>query len=181
VPRFTNLAYGNYSIENFYSGLFEVTSADFNTHDDLLAQAFFNFVAANTRAVAMGNEQEVRGLKDAAFIDSGEFTANLQTNINSPGNLNLISKCLTPLVAAALFVLAVEVGPSATENAKNGTIVLKNSKTETGDPCTAEVEHHVIKQLQLLGLDDWPEACEKAREVARRTGLKSPSRVLRGP
>ena len=56
--QFYKLAYGNYSLDDFYSGRFEVTSADFDTFDDVLLQAFFNFTAANTRAIAEGREQD---------------------------------------------------------------------------------------------------------------------------
>ena len=75
--QFYKLAYGNYSINDLYSGRFEVTSADFDTFDDALLQAFFNFTAANTRALAEGNEADVRGFIDAAFVDSGEYLAQL--------------------------------------------------------------------------------------------------------
>jgi hypothetical protein len=40
--RFYKIAYGNYSISDFYSATFEVTEADFDTVDDVLLQAFFN-------------------------------------------------------------------------------------------------------------------------------------------
>lgn len=33
--------------------------------------------------------------------------------------------------------------------------------------------------IQLLGLDEWSEACKKAREVSRRTGMRSPATVKR--
>jgi hypothetical protein len=74
--QFYQATYGNYSIDDFYTGRFEVTSENFNTHDDVLLQAFFNFAAANTRAVAESREGDVRSFKDAAFIDSGTLLPN---------------------------------------------------------------------------------------------------------
>ncbi|WP_439360717.1 hypothetical protein [Bradyrhizobium sp. DASA03007] len=177
--QFYKLAYGNYSIDDLYSGRFEVTSADFDTFDDALLQAFFNFTAANTRAVAQDRDADVKGFVDAAFIDSGEYTAQLQTNINSPGFISLIGRKITPLVASALLVIAVEIGPAAVQEIERGNIVLRNSKASAADTCTAEVERQAFRQIQLLGLDEWPAACDKAREVARRTGLKSPATVKR--
>lgn len=178
--QFYKLAYGNYSIDDLYSGRFEVTSADFDTFDDVLLQAFFNFAAANTRAIAEGRDEDVCGFAEAAFIDSGEYLAQLQTNINSPGFIALLSQKITPLVASALLLVAVQVGPAALAEIEAGTFVLKNSKAPQADLCTAEVEKQVVRQIQLLGLDKWPAACEKAQEVVKRTGLRSPATIKQG-
>lgn len=174
--RFYKVAYGNYSISDFYSAKFEVTEADFDTVDDVLLQAFFNFVAANTRAVQEPGQQ-VLGFGAAAFKDSGDFIPKLQTNVNSPGDISLVSKVITPLVASVLFLLAVDVGPSAKAEAEQGTLILRNSKAAENDPCTAKVVESSMQILKLLNLDDWPEACQRAQEVAKKTGLKSPARV----
>jgi hypothetical protein len=115
----------------------------------------------------------------AAFQNSGEYIAKLQINVNSPGDISLASKVITPLVASVLFLLAVEVGSLAKLEAENGTLILRNSKAATGDVCTAKVHESAIQILKLLDLDDWPEACEHAQEVAKKTGLKSPARVER--
>ena len=177
---FYKIAYGNYSISDFYSARFEVTEADFDTLDDVLLQAFFNFVAANTKAVTENGDQAiVRGFADAAFVDSGEFTPHLQTNINSPGDITLVSRVITPLVASVLFLLAVQVGPAAKGEAEADTLVLKNSKADVQDPCTAAVFKSSTQIIKLLDLDEWPKACERAQEVARKTGLKSPAKVER--
>ena len=138
--KFYKIAYGNYSISDFYSATFEVTEADFDTVDDVLLQAFFNFVAANTRAVAhLDDGATVLSFADAAFKDSGEWIAKLQINVNSPGDISLVSKVITPLVASVLFLLAVEVGPVAQAEAVHGTLILRNSKAAENDSCTAKV------------------------------------------
>jgi hypothetical protein len=166
-------------IDDYYSALFQVTSADFDTHDDVLLQAFFNFVAANTKAVIEDEDPDVLGFAEAAFKDSGEYVAKLRINVNSPGDIALISKVITPLVASILFLLAVEVGPSARAEAQNGTLILRNSKAATDDPCTAKVFESSVQILKLLDLDEWPAACVRAQEVANKTGLKSPAKVER--
>jgi len=170
--RFYKIAYGNYSISDFYSARFEVTEADFDTVDDVRLQAFFNFVAANIRAVENPGAP-ILSFTDAAFQDSGEYIAQLQTNINSPGDISLVSRVITPLVASVLFLLAVEVGPAAKAEADNDTLILRNSKAAADDPCTAKVFQ---SSMQIL---KWPAACERAQEVAKKTGLKSPAKVER--
>jgi hypothetical protein len=177
--RFYKLAYGNYSINDFYSARFEVTEADFDTVDDVLLQAFFNFVAANTKAVEGPEGTKAVNFIDAAFRDSGEYIAKLQINVNSPGDISLVSKVITPLVASVLFLLAVEVGPTAKAEAEGSTLILRNSKAAADDPCTAKVFQSSMQILKLLNLDDWPAACERAQEVAKKTGLKSPAKVER--
>jgi hypothetical protein len=172
---FYKIAYGNYSIDDYFSALFEVTSPDFDTYDDLLLQAFFNFVAANTKAIDEG--KPLVGFAQGAFQDSGEYVAKLQTNVNSPGDIGLVSKLITPLVASVLFLLAVEVGPSARAEAEKGTLILRNSKAAADDPCTAKVFESSMQFLKLLDLDEWPIACQRAQEVAKKTGLKSPAKV----
>lgn len=177
--RFYKIAYGNYSISDFYSARFEVTEADFDTVDDVVLQAFFNFVAANTKAVLEPNaaDSPILGFAAAAFKNSGDYIPKLQINVNSPGDISLVSRLITPLVASVLFLLAVDVGPSARAEAQNGTLILRNSKAADNDPCTAKVFESSMEILKLLGLDEWPEACQRAQEVAKKTGLRSPARV----
>jgi hypothetical protein len=174
---FYKLAYGNYSIDDSYSARFDVTSADFDTMDDVRIQAFFNFVAANTKAVTDGSP--VRSFAEAAFLDSGEYIPTLQTNINSPGSLMLHARRITPLVASILFLLAVDVGPAAKAEVEAGTLILRNTQASTEDPCSARVFEVSMEMIRLMNLDDWPEACAHAQEAAQKTGLKSPARVQR--
>jgi hypothetical protein len=136
-------------------------------------------VAANTKAVQGPEGAKALNFNDAAFKDSGEYTAKLQINVNSPGDISLVSKVITPLVASVLFLLAVEVGPTAKAEADGGTLILRNSKAAADDPCTAKVFQSSMQILKLLNLDDWPAACERAQEVAKKTGLKSPAKVER--
>lgn len=174
---FYKLAYGNYSIDDSYSARFDVTSPDFDTIDDVRIQSFFNFVAANTKAVTEG--VAIKGFSEAAFFDSGDYIPHLQTNINSPGSLMLHARMITPLVASILFVLAVDVGPTAKAEVDSGTLVLRNSMAPPDDPCSARVFSVSMDMLRLMNLDDWPAACARAQEAAQKTGLKSPAKVQR--
>lgn len=174
---FYKLAYGNYSIDDAYSARFDVDSPDFDTVDDVRIQAFFNFVAANTQAVIEG--KKLRSFGDAIFHDSGDYIAQLQTNINSPGNLMLHGRMITPLVASILFLLAVDVGPAAKAEIEAGTLILQNSKAPATDPCSAKVFEVSMEMIRLMNLDEWPAACAQAQEAARKTGLKSPAKVQR--
>lgn len=174
---FYKLAYGNYSIDDSYSARFDVESPDFDTIDDVRIQAFFNFVAANTQAILEGKKP--KSFAESIFYDSGSYIAQLQTNINSPGNLMLHAKMITPLVASILFVLAVDVGPAAKAEIEAGTLVLQNTKAPAADPCSAKVFEVSMEMIKLMNLDDWPAACARAQEAAQKTGLRSPAKVQR--
>lgn len=170
-------AYQSFIIQdNLYCCRFDVSSPDFSAKDDFLIQSFFNFVAANTKAIDEGRLAAVLGIKDAAFSDAGTYDPDLRTNINSPGWLSIFSRHATPLVAASLLSIALEIDPSvAVEAAKNDMIELGNSN---GSPdCALPVHKHVVNHIKLLGLEKWPEACEIAKKAAHRSGLKSPTKA----
>ena len=168
-------AYGSYILPGEYRARFNVRDPEFTTTDDLYIQAFFNFVAANSRNIRLQNE--VMGIRQAAFERLGDDAIELQSNINSPGFLNLISANLAPLVATALFALAVTIGPDAVAAAEQGTILVGNS-LDAGDPCTVAINEEVLQHLRLLGLEKWTDACEIARQAADSTGLSGQAEVV---
>jgi hypothetical protein len=165
-------AYGSYTIGNQFNSRFEVASLTFKTSDDLLIQAFFNFIANNTIAVSEGHLDNIKSFDESIFVDLGDFAPDLRTNVNSPGFLNLSGTNLTPIVASVMLIIAVAIGPSAVQAAETGKLRIGNISAPLDDPCTAEINHQVLTQLKLLGLDKWTKACERARLAQKRTGLK---------
>lgn len=158
-----------------YRVRFDVDKPEFTTTDDLYIQAFLNFVAANSRRIDEGGK--LLPIHQAAFEHLGDHALELQSNINSPGFLNLISSKVAPLVASALFMLAISVGPEAVDAAENGLITIGNS-LDAGDPCTVAVAEEVVEHLRLLGIEKWTEACEIARQVRESTGLSGQTEVV---
>jgi len=174
-----NLALSSFFMEGTYSVRFDVEAEDYNTDDDILLKAFIKFVTANTVATAITHDNAVMGIKEATFAPTAGFSSELRTSINSPGFIELVSKNLIPAAVAALFALAVQVGPSAVQAAKENTIVFGNSQAGPDDPCTAPVSETVLLQLRLLGLDKWSEACQIARQVEEKADLKGSTTVTR--
>lgn len=173
-PAIYREAYGSYILPGEYRARFNVSDPDFTTTDDLYIQAFFSFVAANSKRIR--ENREVLPVHKAAFERLGDDAIDLQSNINSPGFLTLISKTTSPLVATALFLLAVSVGPDAVIAAEQGTILIGNSH-DAGDPCTFEIHEEVLQHLRLLQVDKWAEACEIARVSEEATGLSGQGEV----
>lgn len=83
------LAYPGFVWGDDTNARLEVTKEEYNTHDDFIIQAFINFIAHNTKAVAEGRKDDVLNIRDAAFEKAGDYTPDLRTAINSPGYLNL--------------------------------------------------------------------------------------------
>lgn len=167
-------AYGSYALPGEYRARFDVDDPEFTTSDDLYIQAFFNFVAVNSFLIRAN--QDVMEIRDAAFERSGANALELQSNINSPGFLNLISPTLVPLIATALFTLAISVGPEAVTAAEKDTILVGNS-LDPSDPCTAVVHEEVLQHLRLLGTERWARACVIARQAQESTGISGQARI----
>ena len=142
-------AYGSYILPGEFRARFNVDDPEFTTTDDLYIQAFFNFVAANSKRIE--TDQNVVSIYKAAFEELGDHSIELQSNINSPGFLNLISGKVSPLVATALFAVAIQIGPEALQAAESGTILVGNS-LDAGDPCTVAINQEVLQHLRLLGI-----------------------------
>jgi hypothetical protein len=156
---------------------FDLSAAQFSTDIDFRFQAFFNAIASNVKAI--DEKRALKAPRAAAFDDLGDYAPTLKSNVNSPGSLVLIAKRATPVIAAVLFALAVTVGDDAATAAKNGHIIIGNSKAPAGDPCTATVAKSVLDQLAFLGLDKWPEACELARRASDGSGATSNIKVVK--
>ncbi|MCJ9721129.1 hypothetical protein MOV66_04470 [Agrobacterium sp. SHOUNA12C] len=171
-PAIFRRAYGSYVTDTEFGSRFEITSEKYKTTDDFYIQGFFNFVAANTEKVRLGQGQEMLSFKEGAFSAEG-LAPDLYTNVNSPGGLSLKSTVITPIIIAVMLALAVDVGPEAFAAARDGNVTFGNSLAPANDPCSAEVQKQVVSQLTLLGYDRWSEACVFARAAAERTGIST--------
>lgn len=180
-PIIYEAAYGSYvdisSEDPLFSTKFNISSDDYSTQDDLRLLAFMNFIAANLRSFE--KHEEAKDLLDAIVADLGSYAPDLRTNVNSPGFLTISSKHATPLVAAILFSLALVAGAAAV--APDTLITIGNSKAPANDACTALVAQRALGTLQLLGLDDWPTACEAARKAAAAAGITTTTNVTQRP
>lgn len=155
---------------------FFVANQSYTTSSDIFLQAFFNAVASNQKAIDGG--QKIKGVQAAAFDDLGGYAPELRTNVNSPGFLTLVSKKTTPLVAAALLALALDVGIEAPKALEEGKIVIENSKAPPDDACSAAVWKDTLDQLKLLGLaNEWPEACKIAKVATEKSGVTGSVKV----
>jgi hypothetical protein len=159
---------------------FLVSSETYTTSADFLLQAFFNRVASNKKQLDAGQEL-IPTFYAAAFDHLGPYALDLRTNVNSPGFLSLGSKFATPLIAAVLFAIALEV-PNAQEALKDGIITIGNSKAPPNDPCTAGIIAGTLSQMQMLGLtEEWAKACEIAKRAAENGGITSTITVEKKP
>src|SRR5690606_25232734 len=125
-------AYGSWSVEGRYATQFSVMSEKYTVDDNIRALAFFKLISYNYALLSSGERGHAKGsinsIHEAALLDLGQFAPDLRTEINSPGFLTLASPYLIPLVASAMFALALHVGPAAySEVTERGTLTIGNS------------------------------------------------------
>lgn len=169
--RLYEVAYGSYSQQGNFISQFEVTGQSFNVVDDLRLSLFFNTVAANTKFIVGDGENQTVSPIEAVNIDLGDFAPELASNINSPGYLSLLSQYISPLVAAALWNVAIFVGPEAVALAAEDKITIGNSVAGDDDPCTVEVSKAALTQLKIFGVEGWTAMCELALRAHNDTGV----------
>jgi hypothetical protein len=172
-----DLVYNGYTFEDDFIVRFDVTEDRFTSHDDMLMQAFLNYVALSTKNFAEKSKPDKRSFHEAAFIDSGSYTPDLKVEVSSPGFLSVLSSKITPLVASVLFVIAVDVGVDALQAAEEGKIRIGNSQAPADDACVADVEAQAMNAIKLSGEANWPAICEAARQLKHRNGIKGPSNL----
>ncbi len=170
-------AYGSFAFGGKYSSQFEVSSHHFNFEDNLHLSAFIKFVSTNTM-FALNNEEEVMPVWQAATADIGDYIPTLQSNLQSPGIVNLTSRYVVPLVVLAIFALALEPQTSTLDDAKSGSITIENSGAPKDDASTIQISDSTITQMRMLGAENWAEAREIARKVNAETGLTPRPKII---
>jgi len=169
------IAYDSFIKDNEYCSTFHVGENAYSLEHDLLFAVFVKVVVANSKAIS--ESLDPLSIEDAFHGEFGDYTPTLQSNVNSPGWLRLKGSRITPLLASALFSLAVEIGPHAVQAAENGMITVGNSKAPKDDACVARVHKETLEFIKFLRLEKWAPACELARKVSDRTGMHSQSTI----
>lgn len=93
---------------------------------------------------------------------------DLAININSPGSVLLHAVTQTPLVALALYPMAVQAMPFA--EAKNVIVKVDTAGAASID-CEGSVSAAVKQILNNLGAKRWTEACDIATRASKQTTL----------
>lgn len=176
---FYKLAFGSFSYDGLNYAEFETKKDVFTSRDNRNASTWFELV--ELLEVSLRDEVLSKRLKEASLrdlIDDYELDevdrADLSININSPGTIILQAVASTPLVALALYPLAVNAVPYA--EAKNVIIQVQTAGAATTD-CEGTVAASVEQILNNLGARKWREACEIARRASEQTTLKAKSHL----
>lgn len=169
-------AFDQYSIGDTYSARLKTTQSDFSTLDDYQIQTFINYVSGVLVAVDAGAVGGKIDLPTALKLlsDRRDLVPELTSNINSPGDLRLFSIQIGPLVAVALFAIALAAPPGA----KPDDIHVSNSAVAGGDPCALMVQERAMNAIKMMDLDTWNMVCEGARSANEHTGVATSIRVV---
>ena len=125
------------------------------------------FIAAKIK------DRSLRDVIDDLSIDEVD-RVDLAININSPGTVLLHAVTQTPLVALALYPMAVQALPY--QEAKNVSIKVEKAGSASID-CEGSVAASVRQIMDNLGAKKWVEACEIATRASEQTTLRAKSRL----
>lgn len=176
---FYKLAFGSFSYDGLNYAEFETTKQVFTSRDNRNASTWFELVElleaslGSPKLVAQIKNSSLRDLIDEFEIDEID-RADLSININSPGTIILQAVANTPLIALAVYPLAVAAVPYA--EAKQVEIKVQTAGHSSTE-CEGEVSASVKQILNNLGARKWKEACEIAKRASEQTTLKTKSRL----
>ncbi len=176
---FYKLAFGSFSYDGFNYAEFETTKQVFTSRDSRNASTWFELVElleASLRSPTLVNQIKSASLRD--LIDDFEIDeidrADLSININSPGTIILQAVANTPLIALAIYPLAVASVPYA--EAKQITVQVQTAGRSSTE-CEGAVSASVKQILNNLGARKWTEACEIAKRASTQTTLETKSHL----
>ena len=171
-----SLAYDDFSRGDQFISRFHVGNQHYALDHDVYFMAFVKFVSANLRSVLEQSEQ-VYSIEDALLKDFGDYTPELQSNVNSPGWLRLKGKQITPLVVSVLLTLAVVYGIDILTAVSEEQVIIENSLASPDDPCAEMIQYRTDEFLKMMHPDAWGEACDWARKIHEEAGIRSQSKV----
>lgn len=171
---FGSFVYDGLSVASFF------TSKDFFTsRDNRLLSSWIELTEVlsasvdRPEAAKAVRDQDIHDLIDA-FVIAEADRVDLAININSPGSIVMRAVAQTPLVALALYPMAV-AGVSHAQ-ATNATITA-SVVGDADDACIGQVSESVRQILRNMGEQKWRRACQLARAAAEEATVRSQSRL----
>jgi hypothetical protein len=178
------IAFGSFVHDGVNVASFYTQKELFTSRDNRLLSSWIELMealSASTEspkaAAAVKAAADLYDIIDLASIDD-EDRMDLAININSPGSVLMRAIGQTPLVAIALFPMAV-AGLSYTEalNAQVTAPVVGSAS----DACVGQVAESVQQILRNMGAQKWRKACQLARATSEDATVRSQSRLRQEP
>lgn len=166
------LALDNYVLESQFVATFRTSKNIFTSKDNLLTSLWFELMEVVEEAHESGEPLKLASIYELAVhseIDEDE-RSDLSIFVQSPGWFKLRSFTSSPMVAMALFVMAVSALPyEQALLAQVSAHVVQNADNS----CLGVVDESVRKYLEILGKDRWEESCKLAVQASAVATLKT--------
>jgi hypothetical protein len=169
------LTFDNYVYDGQYVATFTTSKNVFTSKDALLTSVWFELLEVLEESKKLDKDSSIYDLAVDSQINEDERN-DLSINVMSPGWFKLRSLAATPLVAMALYSMAVENIPY--EQAKAATVSAKVIRTAS-DECLGQVDKSVKDYLELLGKDRWEQACKHASKTQDQATLKTDAQLTK--
>lgn len=176
---YKNVVVGNDVLARFLTG-----NEEFTASESFHFQAFVMAVVAAMKKIEdheeileNTNDQARKSFYELAGTVRGQNFDHLvpeqDASIHSPGYTTLKSKNILPFVVAGLFALANAANGQPTPDEQLPVIVVKNSESDSYDPCAAGIDDKMKQVVELWGYSVWQEACRAAELASEDDGLSS--------
>lgn len=177
--QFYKAAFQNFCYDGLNYAEFRTQKSVFTSRDNRNLSTWFELI--EVLEASLSDSDVAKRFKNERLVDiiddveiAEEDRADLAININSPGSVIMQAVARTPLIALALYPLAVQ-GVSY-EQARAVTISAKSVSAKSVD-CEGTVAVSVRQILNNMGADKWTEACKIAQRASEQSTLTAKSRL----
>jgi hypothetical protein len=165
-------AFDDYVFNELFVATFRTSKNIFTSKDNLLSSLWFELIEVLEEAredhveLAFDNIYELAVESDIAEDDRNDLSIYVQ----SPGWFRWRSPKIEPLVAIALFAMAIANVPYA--EAQTATVTAQVVR-QADSQCLGEVNEAVRTYLELLGKNRWEQACKLATKARDQATLRT--------
>jgi hypothetical protein len=180
---FYKSAFNNFCYDGLNYAEFRTQKDVFTSRDNRNLSTWFELIEVLEASLSDGavasrlKKERLLDIIDSVDI-AEEDRADLAININSPGSVIMQAIAQTPLIALALYPMAVQAVPY--EQARAATISAKSVSAKKVD-CEGSVAVSVRQILNNMGADKWTEACKIAQRASEQSTLTAKSRLKINP
>lgn len=169
-------AFDDYVYDGQNVATFRTSKNIFTSKDNLLSSLWFELIEVLDEAKSSRTQLAFDNILDLAVeseIDEDERN-DLSISVQSPGWFRWRSATLEPLVAMALFTMAI--ASVSYEDARAATVTAQVVR-QADDQCLGKVDESVKDYLELLGKDRWEQACKLAVKANKQATLTTKAKL----
>lgn len=173
--EFLRPAFDQFIIGEEFTARFRTEADDFSSLDSEDITSFVNYIAGLIAyAEEKGVGHQVSATEAHALLrELRDRVPELNVNINSPGFLRLLNKCVDPVTIAAFMTMAIHgITPAVGQ-----PIEVINSVGAKHDACSLTVSQQAKGVMSIMDFDELASNCKRLDAAAKNVHLKSSMKV----